>query len=41
MSRFRVGVQAQPQHTWMADLRIAWQRADTLEVCGQRVARSL
>ena len=32
MGAIRIGVQLQPQHTSMADLRDAWQRADTLGV---------
>ncbi len=30
MARFKLGVQLHPQHTSMADLRAAWQAADTL-----------
>ena len=32
MTSFRVGVQLQPQHTSMEDLRSAWERADALGV---------
>jgi probable F420-dependent oxidoreductase len=32
MARFKVGVQLQPQHTSMADLRAAWQAADRMGV---------
>jgi len=32
MSRFKVGVQLQPQHTTMADLREAWRAADAMGV---------
>jgi probable F420-dependent oxidoreductase len=32
MARFKVGVQVRPQHTGMAELRDAWQRADALDV---------
>jgi probable F420-dependent oxidoreductase len=32
MARFRVGVQLQPQATSVADLRAAWQQADSLGV---------
>ena len=32
MSRFSVGVQLQPQHTTMADLREAWRAADAMGV---------
>ncbi len=32
MASFRVGVQLQPQHTSMADLRAAWETADAMGV---------
>ena len=32
MGSFRVGVQLQPQHTTMADLRAAWEAADAMGV---------
>ena len=32
MASFRVGVQLQPQHTSMADLRAAWEAADAMGV---------
>jgi probable F420-dependent oxidoreductase len=32
MARIKVGVQLHPQHTSMADLRAAWERADALGV---------
>ncbi|MGN6756098.1 MAG: LLM class F420-dependent oxidoreductase, partial [Thermomicrobiales bacterium] len=31
-ARFRVGVQARPQHTTWASMREAWQRVETLGV---------
>ena len=30
MSRFKVGIQLQPQHTTMEDLRTAWRTADAM-----------